>query len=122
MNCFNCSCPCDTDANYCKHCGVDLHKGRQTNGIALADIFLVVFLVICLVAMVGYNFVTSPSNWFEDSFLKLAYTIISIIASLSYVLIPLAIKSLPLKVVSGVIVLILLASDIFRLLEFSFSF
>ncbi|AEK22246.1 hypothetical protein [Capnocytophaga canimorsus] len=101
---------------------MDLHKGKQTNGISLADIFLVVFLVICLVAMVGYNFVTSPSNWFEDSFLKLAYTIISIIASLSYVLIPLAIKSLPLKVVSGVIVLILLASDIFRLLEFSFSF
>lgn len=112
MNCFNCSCCCDIDANYCKHCGVDLHKGKQTNKIALADIFLVVFLGICLASRIGYGLVASFSNWLDDSFLRLAYTIISIIASLSYALIPLVVKSLPLKVVSGLIVLILLAGDI----------
>ncbi|MCT4616175.1 MAG: zinc ribbon domain-containing protein [Marinifilaceae bacterium] len=114
MNCPNCKSQNNESARFCRNCGanLDLCKDiKSTNNIDVksSDNLLLVHIVITFLIFIIHT--TLPwfaSFWYQGIF-KYAHGVTYIIGSLSFVLIPLAIKNKNLKIggliVSGLLII-----------------
>ena len=109
MNCPKCQKENEANALYCNQCGTPIGKVKKS-GIDYSAIMLFIFILIELFSSIFRLLIT----FIGDSLFDNPYTttiiqmVIGILTSICYILIPLAIKNLTLKIICLIITVLLI--------------
>lgn len=109
MNCPKCQKENEANALYCNQCGTPIGKVKKS-GIDYSAIMLFIFILIELFSSIFRLLIT----FIGDSLFDNPYTttiiqmVIGILTSICFILIPLAIKNLTLKIICLIITVLLI--------------
>ena len=109
MNCPKCQKENEANALYCNQCGTPIGKVKKS-GIDYSAIMLFIFILIELFSSIFHLLIT----FIGDSLFDNPYTttiiqmVIGILTSICFILIPLAIKNLTLKIICLIITVLLI--------------
>lgn len=122
MNCINCKKPNEEGANFCNQCGMNLSSFtfNRNNDAQTSDVLLLVFLIISFAATVAQYIIQKYYiDWYESS-VRYVQGTIWIIQNISFMLIPLSIKKIPIKIVGIIITALLIIHWVYTNIHFMF--
>lgn len=118
MKCPKCNLEIEDGSKFCNHCGA---KIQVKNNDAISSTLLFVWAIVtftCVVIQAIFNNIF-PS-WYSSTPAKVFYLMVTLIQNLSDLLIPFAIKKIPLKIVAFVLVGIFVTYWVYLNIKFMF--
>lgn len=105
MNCVNCKTINLEGSQFCNKCGMNLtnYAMNKNTSTQVSDILLLMFVGVALVASIAQFIIQRFFiDWYYSS-VRYVQGLIWIIQNISYILIPLSIKNIPIKIAGFII-------------------
>ena len=119
-NCINCKKSNEEGANFCNNCGMNLTNFtfNKNPDAQLSDVLLLVFLIISVVAAIAQFIIQRfYIDWYEAP-VRYVQGFFWILQNISFILIPISIRNMPIKIAGIIITAILIIYWIYTNIHF----
>jgi predicted acyltransferase len=122
MNCPKCQKENEANALYCNQCGTPIGKVKKS-GIDYSALMLMAYIVIQIVSNLTVNLLKYIGNnyWGDWRMTNIIMTFIYLFINISFLLVPLSIKNLPIKIISFLISMLLVGYWVYGNISFIFE-
>jgi|GEM_PF-1581224 len=122
MNCPKCQKENEANALYCNQCGTPIGKVKKS-GIDYSALMLMAYIVIQIVSNLMVILLKYIDNyyWRDWRMTNIIITFIYLFTSICFLLIPLSIKNLPIKIISFLISMLLVGYWVYGNISFIFE-
>jgi predicted acyltransferase len=122
MNCPKCQKENEANALYCNQCGTPFGKVKKS-GIDYSALMLMAYIVIQIVSNLTVILLKYIDNnfWRDWRMTNIIITFIYLFTSICFLLIPLSIKNLPIKIISFLISMLLVGYWVYGNISFIFE-